>query len=129
MTQLEQQEAGSTSADSSDHSEDSEYYRIRDAAAPDAGRAAYLKHPKMGWCPVLDVLTDIERDSVVIVLGDGETGAYAETVRTHYSEYTDIIVSESGASRLIDNYPDTKLERADHLVEDLPTDPPGAQNI
>ncbi|MDT3437817.1 hypothetical protein [Haloarcula sp. 1CSR25-25] len=93
------------------------------------GNAVYFNHPNMGWCPVLDVLTDIENDSVVIALGDTETGAYADLIKTFYGEYADVIVSLPKAPQLVKNYPDSQIEPADHLVEDLPADPPGAQNV
>jgi hypothetical protein len=112
-----------------DRADDSKYYRITDVAAPDVGNAVYFNHPNMGWCPVLDVLTDIENDSVVIALGDTETGAYADLIKTFYGEYADVIVSLPKAPQLVKNYPDSQIEPADHLVEDLPADPPGAQNV
>jgi len=120
---------GDSATRDSSRSEKAGYYRIKDAAAPETAQAEYYNHPNMGWCPVLDVLNDIESDIVVIVLGDNKTGAYADTVRTYYSEYADIIVKESEAKHLIENYPDSQIESVDELVEVLPAETPGARNI
>ncbi|RLM94392.1 hypothetical protein [Haloarcula sp. Atlit-7R] len=109
--------------------DESNYYRVKDVAAPDVGNAEYFNHPKLGWCPVLDILTDIETDSVVIAFGDSETGAFAGILKTYYSEYADIITSSEKAAQFIRNYPDAQIEDAESLVEDLPAETPGARNV
>jgi len=106
---------------------DAEYYRV-ETAAPFASIAKYLNHPAHGWLPVLDAYTSIETDAVIVVLGDGDTGAFLTTYETHYSNTEDLIVDKSG---LLEVGPEEGTEIADDIAttESLPTSTPGMSNL
>lgn len=108
----------------------SEYYRFDEVAAPHAGQALYMNHPTLGWVPVLDQDTDIERDTVVIAVGNPDTGAFEALYQTFYSNYVDVILNADAAGEVFpDRVPAGEFEPADSTVSSLPASTPGCSNL
>lgn len=113
-----------------DDEQEHDYYRHEDAAAPSAGQALYLNHPRHGWMPVLDQFADIESGRVVIALGDNKTGAFATLVDTYYSEYADLIFdADTATGEFAAEFHDSLFTPADDIVANLPTSTPGESNL